>query len=220
MAGAGSVLLVAIMAEVGRHLTLGLDPGRPWLGPAWAHTAYALGLLIFRPGWLLASPAVAGPAQDRTWIWSLGPGFVVLGGTLLLATISRHFSGSPTDLPQLSLGPLAWYLWIPVVEEIVYRVGFGAGLRRFMGPLVGGYWTAVCFSLAHSVPTLDRLLSLQWSLPLGPFLLGLACEWVYQKSRRRIFAPIILHSACNLTSVVFSAADSRWLDWLAPLYGT
>ncbi len=66
--------------------------------------------------------------------------------------------------------------------------------------------------MAHGVGAWDQL-----AVPLGPLLLGLACEGLYLISGR-LTAAVALHAACNASGWIFAALDERWLDWLQHLY--
>ncbi|MGE0171140.1 MAG: lysostaphin resistance A-like protein [Oligoflexales bacterium] len=133
-----------------------------------------------------------------------------------VAALVSRFVGSPTGQP-LSNTWVALVLWVPAVEEIVYRGAFGRAFRKLGGPFWGGYFSALFFSLMHTLPTWDRVLALQIGLPLGPLLLGIICEYLYFKSGR-ILVPIAFHAVANFSVVVFSLSDSRWFAWLDFLY--
>lgn len=143
------------------------------------------------------------------------PAVVILAGVGLLILISRQFAAAAQVEQSI---PWAWVIWVPVVEELVFRVGIGDAFRRSSGSLLWGSWfSAVTFALVHSDPTLTRLMSFDIGLPLGPFLLGLLCESIYAKTGR-ILPAIALHAVCNATAALFAVGDARWLDWLGFLY--
>jgi membrane protease YdiL (CAAX protease family) len=112
---------------------------------------------------------------------------------------------------------ILWITWVPLVEEIVFRVGIGNWFRRRTSPFVGTYFAIVTFSLVHSLPTLENMTQFNISTPLGPLVLAMFCEALYILSGK-VWPAIALHSACNATVVVFSLVDARWLDWLGLLY--
>lgn len=185
------------------------------LSPAWLAAAVVHSLL--------AGAVVAVVVRRRelrpllsidSWPPYLAAGFVLVGAALL-ATATRLAGGAPSA-PAVVFQP-AWILWIPLVEELVFRVGIGAALRR-IGPVTWGIWfSALVFALAHSAPTFERMIAGQVGVPLGPFALALICEGLYLKTGRLL--PIVaLHAACNATPLVFGVIDARWLDWLGFLY--
>src|SRR5690606_2634558 len=104
----------------------------------------------------------------------------VLGGALALTIISG-FWGEPR---RVSSHPEAFIfiVIVPLLEEIVFRLGFGEFFRRKAGDLWGAYFSALLFALVHTLPTPANLFSLQIGLPLGPFLLGIINERLYIKS--------------------------------------
>jgi membrane protease YdiL (CAAX protease family) len=143
------------------------------------------------------------------------PAFLVVIVTVLAATASRFFGTSESR--DISGFQVAWITWIPVVEEVVFRVGLGNFLRRRLHFWLGTYFSILAFSVVHSLPTLDRVANLEISAPLGPMVLAVFCELIYVYSGK-INPAIALHSACNATVVIFSLLDARWLDWLGLLY--
>lgn len=143
------------------------------------------------------------------------PAIALIVGVLGLCGLSRMFGGATT----VASHPDAWafIVIIPLVEEVVFRIGFGAFFRRYAGVLWGAYFSALLFALVHVLPTPEKLMTLQIGLPLGPFLLGLCTEWIYAKSSRLL--PIYaFHAACNGTVFLFQHFDARWLDWLGLFY--
>lgn len=129
---------------------------------------------------------------------------------------SRQF-GVPTIRDGLGTH-LMWILWVPMVEELVFRVGIGRWLRSWLGIFWGAWFGSVLFSLVHAAPTFSNLMAGQIGLPFGPFLLGLCCELLYMVSGR-VWSIVALHAACNTTVVIFALGDDRWLQWLDFLYG-
>lgn len=82
-------------------------------------------------------------------------------------------------------------LLAPVVEEMLFR---GIILRSFLHqypsrPAIAG--SAFIFGLAH----------LNLYQFVTAFLFGLVAGWLYERSRS-LWPPILLHAACNFTSVV------------------
>ena len=108
-------------------------------------------------------------------------------------------------------------VWIPIVEELVFRVGVGGVMRRAGGPLLGGYFSALFFGFMHSLPSMERVLAGNVGIAFGPFLLGIICEYLYVK-RGRVLPIVLFHAACNATVFIFGVVDERWLEWLAVFY--
>jgi membrane protease YdiL (CAAX protease family) len=132
--------------------------------------------------------------------------------------MSNLFSPNSVEKARIEYFQIAWILWIPVVEEIVFRVGVGNFFRKLGSISLGSYFSAIVFALVHSSLSLKNLFSLNFFLPLGPLLLGLIAEFLYLKSDKKVFPIIAFHASCNLSVVVFSMFDARWLTWLRLLY--
>ena len=64
---------------------------------------------------------------------------------------------------------------------------------------------------------MDKILAGQLAAPLGPFLLGLCCEYFLVRSKS-VWPGVVFHAACNSTAAVFLIIDPRWLDCLGILY--
>ena len=133
-----------------------------------------------------------------------------------LAVIISSFIGIP------STGDLASYhlwsiVWIPVVEELLFRVIVGNYLRTLVGNFWGCYCSVVCFAFVHSMPTLDRLITLNIGLAVGPLLVAIVCEYLYVKSGS-ILPAILFHAVANSSVAIFIYYDSRWLSWLEVFY--
>ncbi len=142
------------------------------------------------------------------------PAAIILVGTIILASVTRLAGSAPQGAAAM---PLAWVLWVPPVEEVVFRAGLGQAFRRLARPLWAAWFASLTFALVHANPTVANLLSGHLGLPLGPFLLGLCCEGLVQATGR--LAPAVaFHAACNATVALFAWGDARWLDWLSPLY--
>lgn len=199
------VVLAVGLAEVYDVAALLTGDGR--LGAVTVNTGLAA-LPVFLWWRQRSGPATAG----GLWPWL--PALTVFGAVVGAALISS--GGQPTGaLP----GPraLIWILWVPVVEEWVFRAGFGLWFRRRLGVIAGCWTSALFFSLMHSLPVRDRILSGAAGFLPGPFLLGLACEVILVRSGRLLPA-IALHMVCNLSGPLFGYLDPRWLEWLGYLY--
>jgi membrane protease YdiL (CAAX protease family) len=184
--------------------------GPTWLAPAVVHTVLAALVLsmTYRQGMLKLF-------LEKPPLWAWAPALGILVGVGLLVAGSRLMGGATTSNVAV---PWAWILWVPIVEEIVFRVGIGEAFRRISGSAFYGSWfSALTFGLVHADPTLSHVLQGQLGLPLGPFLLGLLCEALFAQSRR-ILPAVALHAVCNATALLFARGDARWLEWLGFLY--
>ena len=92
---------------------------------------------------------------------------------------------------------IAAFLWVPVVEEWVFRKGVGSWLRQYSGSVFwGSYLSILLFSFLHVSPTLAHLLEGKIGFPLGPLLLGCVCELLYF-STGKVGPCIVFHAICN-----------------------
>lgn len=178
----------------------------PWLAPVIINT------LLAAIAWRIAKPI--GPARYGAWAYA--PAAAVLVVTILAALFSRWLIAGATEGTVFS-EYLVFVLWVPIVEEFLFRVGIGGFFRERLGITWGSYFSAILFALVHAHPTLRSWLNLEVGLPVGPLLLGLCCEALYVKTGR-ILPAILLHAVCNLTVVIFAILDSRWLTWLSLFY--
>jgi membrane protease YdiL (CAAX protease family) len=183
-------------------LSQALSPG--WFSIALLHSGAALLLWRFVPQLRLA----------RVWGWgAYGPALGIALGSLGAAWLSRTWiGGAPPLNPSWDPRLLAFVIWIPLVEELVFRYGIGGWARQKLGNFWGVYASALVFAMAHGAGAWDQL-----AIPLGPLLLGFCCEWLYVVSGR-LSAAIALHAACNASGWIFATVDERWLDWLQALY--
>lgn len=174
-----------------------------WFSIALCNTGAAL--IIWR------SRAKLCPAARWRRLSSLWPAGLVLLGSTAAACLSRVLiEGAPAVRLDGDLRLVAFIIWIPCVEEIVFRLGLGGLARQRLGILWGAYTAALVFALAHGSGPYP-------SVPLGPLFLGLACEWLYVSSGQ-LSGAIALHAACNASAWIFAALDDRWLGWLRMLY--
>lgn len=152
---------------------------------------------------------------------SLAPGLSLIGAAILAAWSSSLLAPGVVAEAEFE-GFSSWSIigaivWIPAVEEIVFRRGIGVLFARRFGHVLGGYGASLLFAWVHSLPTFSKVLEWDLQIPMGPFLLGLACEFIYRRSGR-LSAIIVFHGACNSTAIIFAKVDPRWLDWLKGLY--
>jgi membrane protease YdiL (CAAX protease family) len=106
---------------------------------------------------------------------------------------------------------------VPIAEEIFFRGFITSLLQKAHAGVWSGYFSALIFSVAHTFPTFQRALDLKIGAPIGPFLLGLICEFIVRKTGS--LAPAIaFHSACNATVIIFTMWSPGWLDKLSVFY--
>ena len=70
-------------------------------------------------------------------------------------------------------------LFLVFAEELVFRGTLYEYLRTYTSPLVAIFSTSLCFSLAHNVLAPHLLITHEWRLGLGLFLLGMMLNILY-----------------------------------------
>lgn len=147
-------------------------------------------------------------------LWAYIPAIAILAGSLAMAFLSPALGRTePLGLAYM----IASCSVIPVVEEIIFRGGVSAALDRVYPSSWSGYFSAMVFSVAHTTPSFDRVTSLQFGLPVGPFLLGIICEYLARRSRSLV-PGIAFHCACNSTVLIFNQWSPGWLNRLSIFY--
>lgn len=188
-----------------------LLPFSLWLSAALLNTVISIALLAKYHRHLIF----------RTNLYFYLPAAIILLACVIAVLISSRFpSSTQADGLTLAAIPLPQYLfvlWIPLIEEIVFRFGLGRWFRLTIGNLWGGYCAAICFSYTHSFPTFAKIIAGDIGIVLSPLLLGLACEYLFVKSKS-ILPGIALHIACNATVLLFLLFDQRWFTWLKIFY--
>ncbi len=174
---------------------------------------YAFGAAIVNKYWISAGIIncffafmflLRNPEQNSRlkFLWIVAP--------VLLVVV--YFVPNPKLFASLTL--------IPIVEELAFRGLFRDFWIQYFGRFLGTYASVVFFTLAHSEITFANLLSLNFNIFLGPFLLAVACEFLVQRTKS-YWQAISLHAFCNLTPVLFIYLDPQqvtWLKWLNLLY--
>jgi membrane protease YdiL (CAAX protease family) len=212
-----AVALAELYNGVGRLVGADVEA---WRVAAWINTLLALAVAA---SWWRRSarprPRDGGLARFMSLHPALPylPALVVLAGAAAVALLSRAVAPASTAVDTAATLPWAWILWVPLVEELVFRIGIGGFLRTRGGSLWGAWFSAVAFAFVHASPTLSNLAALRLGLPLGPFCLAIACETLVVATGR-LGPAVFLHAACNATVAVFAAIDPRWLEWLGWLY--
>lgn len=189
----------------------------PWLGVAIFHTFCSVGILLLlaRRGEVKSLVQINRKPGLRTYFLYL-PTVIVVIGVGLAGAISALTGDAVRVIPDW-YPQLAFVLWVPVVEEVVFRAGFGPFFQKYAPGFWGVWFCALLFAWVHTLPTLGNLIQGNVGLPLGPFLLGFICEYLRLVGRSLI--PVVLfHMVCNGTVVAFSLLDARWMNWLSLLY--
>lgn len=133
-----------------------------------------------------------------------------------VAVIISSTIGSPSN-KELASYHLWSIVWIPIVEELLFRVIIGNYFRKLAGNFWGCYCSIICFSFVHSMPTIDRIISLDIGLAISPLLLAIPCEYLHLKSKS-IIPSILFHAVANSSVAIFMFYDNRWLSWLSLFY--
>lgn len=143
----------------------------------------------------------------------------VPGVAILFAVTGSLLSGDlRTELikPDLFHWSLI-FIWIPVVEELVFRLGLSSIIGKFLNPVWGSYFSVLIFSWLHSNPSIDHIFSGESGLIAGPLLLGACCEGL-KYSSGSILPAISLHIACNTSAILFIYGDGGWFKPFLSLY--
>jgi len=207
----GGLAFGALYQQMSKHLS------PLWIAAAVCHSLLALAIIfmLLKKNQLSKTFtfATSGPMPTK---FLYTPSMIV-GISVLFALIFSSFLGNSTPSKIDWKTQLAFILWIPVIEELVFRAGVGASLQKFAPGIWGIWFSALIFAWVHTSPTLAGLIGGQMGLPLGPFFLGLICEYL-RVAGVSLVPAIIFHMVCNSTVVFFSLVDSRWMDWLSWLY--
>lgn len=148
-------------------------------------------------------------------LWFL-PGLGVIIGTWLLVLLTSN--EYPLVIGTLGSKQLSSIFWVPIVEELTFRVGLGFILLRLGGSIIwASYFSILIFTVMHGLPSYEDFLSGNIGFFLGPFVLAVFCEAIYRLSHK-IIPCIFLHSACNSSAVIFSWGGGYWLEKLSYLY--
>ncbi|MES2743857.1 MAG: CPBP family intramembrane glutamic endopeptidase [Bdellovibrionota bacterium] len=174
----------------------------PWVLMAGVNTFIALAIVfLFKTQLPSSTPSV----KVRVAAWAL-PAIILLGTLTLIVTAPASTASTQYEWWEI----LGLVLWVPVIEEFVFRRALFVWLSQRFPKFWSLYLSALVFALAHSSPP-------TFIPPLGPFLLGLLAAWSYQ-STQRLLAPILLHSVCNGSAILFACYAPGWLDRLSWLY--
>ncbi|WP_164669689.1 CPBP family intramembrane glutamic endopeptidase [Virgibacillus doumboii] len=86
---------------------------------------------------------------------------------------------------------LAYAIFTPILEEIIFRGGLLQALKNKFSTPVAVIGSSLLFTLAHGIPLIIPAL----------FMMGLSFAYLYQKYRS-VYAPIILHMFINGVNVI------------------
>ena len=138
-------------------------------------------------------------------------------GALGLSLSTFLMDGLEFNSQSLSSQWWIFLLWVPIVEELAFRLGLSSGLRRVSSPLVAAYGSSLVFGLMHGGFRLESLLMGAIVIPLGSVLMAWFCEYIFTRTNS-ILLCVLFHASCNGSALIFQAFDPRWLDWLGFLY--
>ena len=201
------ILVAVVLGETYQCASQVISPD--WLAAGCVNSLLAIGALTHL--WL-KDRGLLSPSVRLAYV----PALFILCGSMLLAKLTAQGGTAYVDDKQWVYF-LASFLWIPPIEELVFRGGIGRILRPKIGPLWGAWFSAIIFTMAHGTPTAQRIINGQVGFALGAFLLGICCEGLLYLTGS-LLPGIALHAACNATVMIFGVINPRWLDWLGPLY--
>jgi membrane protease YdiL (CAAX protease family) len=206
------LLFVLAIVLVQIYLKLGDWFGSTLVGALMTHLVISIGYLA----WFNAQgrfPSVMFEAVAFKWFV---PGLMILLASIFAAAISRLLIPGAESV----LANSVWLsiLAVPIGEEIVFRGIIGVRLRQKLGVWTGAYLSALFFAWIHTMPTLEALAEANTGVFLGPFFLGIICEFLVVKTKGSLLAAISFHMICNATGPIFAWIDARWLKWLGILY--
>ena len=206
-----AALLLTISIPIALAYLYNAIPLQTWLAAALVNSALSLWVLVYYRHKL------------SVWFWARHDfRFYVPALAVLLFCVLAIFAASFYASPlrgTVAAHHYLWLSWIPIVEEIVFRLGIGGWLRRLAGNFWGSYCSALCFALAHTLPSWERIVAGEVGVPLGPLLLGAVCEFIFVRSKS-LMPCIVFHIVCNASVPLFLYFDQRWLTWLSLLFQT
>lgn len=205
---AAIILVVTLGLGLTQLYQLGPDQWSLWFTAAIVHTIASLLVLIWQRNYRQNT----GNDCRRSRV-PLSVAYLCSFTPVLLAILWTVFF--PRELePQVQYNPryILWITWIPVVEELFFRMGVTPFIYRYI--LKHRFWSAyfsvVLFSWIHSLPNWERLSAGSGGLVLGPFILGIFCELIYDSSGK-ILPAIFLHSSCNFAVLILQWSDLFFL---------
>ncbi len=150
----------------------------------------------------------------RSWLQWL-PGLLVWGANVIILGWGLA-KGQKIDF--LSWTFVLVVIWVPMVEEIVFRMGVLTALaRRFREPGLLIYLGALLFMLVHGAFTASGMFWPSLSPFWGAALLGGISGLIFMSGHR--LAPVIfLHAACNATGYIFPWLSAELIEPIRWLY--
>lgn len=161
--------------------------------------------------------------KDIGWSWFLGRMsklsffktflFLIIGETIYhVITLNIYIAsgyqvsfGSKTNILLFNLG----YLFVPVLEEVLFRGVLCTTLSRWIGWGWAITVSAISFTVVHLYPngqTLSNFILL--------LLTSFFYSWIFYKSRS-IFVTTVFHTASNIYSLTFLVFPMAWKE-IAP----
>ena len=166
----GPKILALAVTGIALHFIGGVrDPG-----PAPARPAVIAGLAAA----VAFIPLMVATAWMQAWVWK-AMGWKMESQDLVAFAID----GSDRDFAFVLFFAV---VLAPVFEEMVFRVHFYSGLRRWMGPAGAAVLSAAIFSLSHLQPVTFPVL----------FALGLCLAYLRERTGGRS-APMAMHACYN-----------------------
>lgn len=136
----------------------------------------------------------------RVWFPWL-PGLVVTLANLVVLALGIAAGRTPDFMSWVFVLVV---IWVPIAEEIVFRMGILTALaRRFRNPAMIVYLGALIFMLVHGTLSASGLYVPSLHPAGGAFLLGLLTGFIFIESRQQLAPAIFLHAACNATGYIF-----------------
>ncbi len=206
------LLICLSLGEAYRFLQ-NLFDWQTWQAAMVVHALLLIGFNLQRRSWRFWRQDLS--RLGGKWSWRV---IAFLLGLWTCLGLARFF-GTPVPFgawPDWKL-LLTVVLLVPVLEEFLFRGFIGAQLKSYFGPMQGSYLSIFVFTYTHALPTWSSLPWLPLGVSLGVLLLGLSCEYLLVKSDS-LLPSILLHAGMNATALLLGWYDSRWLDWLSPLF--
>ncbi|MBP9706275.1 MAG: CPBP family intramembrane metalloprotease [Oligoflexales bacterium] len=184
----------------------------PWFGIAVVNTVLASFVVLLLIIKNTASIQLTSKKMNSLWY---APSIAVL----ILAVILQIAVYSWNEINwTINIEQAAFIFWIPLIEELIFRSGIANALIKFSTPVLGHFFAALIFALVHNFSVLESFnIAELFNLPLGAFLLGICCSYLYCMAKD-IRPAILFHMACNATVVILGSNGAIWLKRFHFLY--
>ena len=191
--------------------------------------------LFSGPTWLAAltlNSFLATLSIVTGWCGRISPrsSYLLTGGvlTLLGFWVLAFVSLVPEHGTKLAPGPLAWQLigsivFVPLAEEVLFRGALTNILFHYsLAPRwLVSYLSALTFSLLHQQISFNMLRDGALLVPIGPFILGLLCEYLTVRSGSLFYA-VCAHGISNALvaclAAKFPEMTAATISWLYQLF--